>query len=167
MSRKCVGNVYLSFRFPTIRKYYFSPSVTLPALLAKACSLETSEAQTAGMETSSSLAVRVNQVRKDSRRQPLPTRNTLCRNCGLLWPHTTSPCRHVEMWEVKPFFQSMPQQEDHAPSQGWWSPQTKTTLTVEITPPSRNNRIASVNRITSATKRRQQHWRWVLVYNGE
>ncbi len=25
-SRKCVGNVDLSFRFPTIRKYYFSPS---------------------------------------------------------------------------------------------------------------------------------------------
>ena len=70
--------------------------LTLGALLAKARSLEASESQAVGMENSlAKMKVeQISQVQKSQRRPQLPPTKTnqSCRNCGLSWPHTTSPC---------------------------------------------------------------------------
>ena len=87
-----------------LRRYALRDDMTLDKVLAKAQTLESSEAQAKGMEesaaqspASSSESVKfVRGKRQHPRRQTQPRSqqksSTQCRQCGLAWPHTKNPC---------------------------------------------------------------------------
>ena len=85
-----------------LRRYALrEDALTLDDLLAKARSLEASEMQATGMEKSlPHTSEEVNRVhhekqtkpRRSQGAKPQQTRSNTCRQCGLVWPHKTSPC---------------------------------------------------------------------------
>ena len=84
-----------------LRRYALrEDDMTLDKILSKARALEASESQAIGMEESQSSVASSDSVHKIRRgqnprrqmQQHSQPQSSMCRQCGLTWPHTRSPC---------------------------------------------------------------------------
>ena len=101
VSKEIKSAVIQNCQSKRLRRYALrEEALTLDNLIAKARSLEASEVQASGMEKNLpsegvNRVVHKQQAKTTVKRQPKKSvhpNTTTCRQCGLTWPHSTSPC---------------------------------------------------------------------------